>query len=248
MTGDASLLGGKTVLITGASKGVGAAIACAFAQEKATLVLVGRSQEGLQEVADRCWGVGAALVDLQPCDLHDPAAIDKLADAVLQKYGCIDVLVNVAGVYPDNVSLLEGDLGEWMNTVWVNLDVPMRMTRLFAPAMVKKGGGCIINMGSVAAQKGVPDEAAYSASKFGIRGWSYACYEALRAHNIKVCHIMASHIDTNMAHKQQGTRCDKVIPENMIQPEDVAEAALLPLRMTAVPAEITLNKMHSAIA
>lgn len=104
------MLKGNLCFITGGGRGIGEAVALAFAREGANLVLVSRSANELELVADKCLKAGAGEVNTRPVDLCDPAATDAVAVEVLEKYGRVDVLVNNAGmVDPQNMSALRGD-------------------------------------------------------------------------------------------------------------------------------------------
>ena len=137
---------------------------------------------------------------------------------------------------------LEGEPDEWEKLLKLNTLAPMRLTRRLAPRMVEKGEGAIVNIGSVAALEGMKGGGAYAVSKFGIRGWSLSTYEALRHQNIKVSLINPGFVNTPMVGGRPG-----LIYENMIQPEDVAEAVMLTLRTSSgcCPTEIHLRPTKS---
>lgn len=124
----------------------------------------------------------------------------------------------------------------------------MRLTRRLAPGMAARGGGWVLTVSSVAGRKGSADEAAYAASKWAIRGFSLGCYEALAQAGVKAVLLEPAHVATDMAAAQGGgSRYAEVKPELMIQPEDVAEAALLAFRLgpKACPSEIVVNRLQT---
>ncbi|KAL4440233.1 hypothetical protein ABPG75_003234 [Micractinium tetrahymenae] len=243
------MLAGQKALVTGASKGIGSAVAEALALEGAHVCLVARSEDALNETAACCQQAGAAGVSVHPCDLADGAAADRLAEDLLASHGCIDVLVNAAGAYPDSgkIDPLEGDPDAWEAAFGLNVLAPMRLTRRLAPAMADKGRGLVCFIGSVAGIKAPADEVAYAASKWSVKGFSLGCYEVLRSRGIKVSLIEPAHVATDMAMLQEGSRYEKVKPELMIQTEDVVQAVLLPLRLSlqATPAELILNRLQT---
>mmetsp|Transcript_17828 Transcript_17828/g.47052 ORF Transcript_17828/g.47052 Transcript_17828/m.47052 type:complete len:243 (-) Transcript_17828:34-762(-) len=239
------MLSGKTALVTGAGKGIGAAIALAYAKEGARLVLAARTKADLEAVAVECGKLAPGKeVNIFPVDLSTPAGVDSLASFVLEGGGC-DVLVNNAGRVSDG-NATQGDVDDWDRMMYLNVNGVMRLTRQLLPSMVEKKWGTLINMGSIAAIEGMSGtQAVYAASKHAIRGWTNSIYQDLRHHNIKVCLINPAFVNTplvaTMGHPN-------LLPERMIQPEDVAEVCLLPIRMTAgcVPSEVTLRLTLSA--
>ncbi|GMH36795.1 hypothetical protein BSKO_04668 [Bryopsis sp. KO-2023] len=237
------MLAGKCCVVTGASRGIGKTIATSFSKEKASLILVSRSKEKLEQVAKECKGHGAEKVETFSVDLADTAAVDSFTDTVLKSHGGVDVLVNNAGGFGSGGNTpKDGDPDDWDEMMKVNLLAPMRLTRRFSPSMVEKSDGAIINICSVAGVEPMTNMCAYAASKWGMRGWSLSCYENLRRDNIKVCCINPAMVRTEMTAKVGA------IPENMMDPEDVAEAALFVVRTSSkcCPQDITLRLTKSA--
>eukprot|EP00922_Rhytidocystis_sp_ex-Travisia-forbesii_P045619 GHVS01068065.1.p1 GENE.GHVS01068065.1~~GHVS01068065.1.p1 ORF type:complete len:250 (+),score=33.94 GHVS01068065.1:92-841(+) len=240
-------LAGKKILITGASRGVGRDIALLYARHKpAEMYLTARSLDKLHEVAAECQKEGATKVEVFQVDASKLDAVEALAMELLSakhaSYG-VDVLVNNAGVGVEG-SANSGDIAKWTEGVNVNLMTPMILTRLLSPKMQERQYGVIVNIGSVAAIEGMTNAGIYSATKFGLRGWSLHCYRKLRLDNIKVMVIHPGFIATDMV-KSPG-----LLAERMIQPADVAEAAMLPFRTTSgcCPEEITLRLTRSCSA
>ncbi|CAE7356768.1 yoxD [Symbiodinium sp. CCMP2592] len=199
----------------------------------------------LDEVATECSKVpGVGKVQTFPVDLSDREGVDSLASFVDSCGGC-DVLVNNAGrVSPGSAS--EGDVDDWDKMIYLNLNGVMRLTRRLIPNMAAKKWGALINLGSIAAIEGMSgSQAAYAATKHGLRGWNHSIYQGLRHDNIKVMLINPAFVNTPLV---TGMGNDKLLPERMIQPEDVAEVCLLPFRMSpgCVPSEVTLRLTLSA--
>ena len=230
-------LDGQTALITGASRGIGRAIALAFAERGCALALTARTEEALEPVAKACRQRGAPAVVSHAADLVQPTEVDRLARDVQGTGRDIDILVNNAGIgAPGNATT--GDPDDWERMLAINLHAPMRLSRHLAPAMVERERGAIINIGSVAAVEGMTNNGAYAAAKHGLRGWSLSSYRHLRGHGIKVTLINPGLVATDM--QQGNTRARE---ERMIRPDDVAAAALFAVTTSPMccPEEITLR-------
>ncbi|CAD7697508.1 unnamed protein product [Ostreobium quekettii] len=163
---------------------------------------------------------------------------------VVAAHGGVDVLVNNAAARARRGGgVLEGDPEEWDEMTAINLMAPMRLTRRLAPAMVARGGGLIINIASIASVDPLAYVSCYSATKFGLRGWSLCCHRSLREHGVKVVCVNPGVVRTGAVMSLPGFEA-----EHMMTPDDVAEACLLPLRTggQCVPEEITLRNLHDA--
>ena len=176
----------KTIIITGASEGIGAATARKFADAGANLMLVARTKRNLEavaeEISDRC------KVRIFAMDVSDPAACVDLFKKAEFEFGRIDVLVNNAGNHSrgtvENVS--PENLGRMID---VNLKAPVMLSRLAIPHLRQSGGGAIINVASIAGRTAVAGSATYSASKFGLRIFTFALAEELRGSGIRVAAV-----------------------------------------------------------
>jgi 3-oxoacyl-[acyl-carrier protein] reductase len=230
-------LTGRVVLVTGASRGIGRAIARALAREGATLELTARSEDDLQETARLCLEGGAAEARVHALDLTDGAAIDALCERLLAERDAVDVLVNNAGMGARGHAL-SGEPDEWERALALNVAAPMRLTRRLAPRMHEREWGVVVNVGSVAAIEGMTEAGAYAASKHALRGWSLSCYQKLRRAGIKVVLLNPAFVDTKMTEGVEGA--DR---RRMLRPDDVAEAAMLAVRTSPAccPEEITLR-------
>ncbi|KAL3155118.1 hypothetical protein ABBQ38_011176 [Trebouxia sp. C0009 RCD-2024] len=243
------LLKGKWALVTGASKGLGKAIAITYAKQGASIALAARSEDKLKDVAEACKKAGAPEVDVLPIDMMSSKSIDTLAATLLERHKCIDVLVNCAGIFPmSGQTPLEGDPDEWDENMQVNLLGPMRLTRRLTPAMAEKKEGYHINISSSAGKHPSPSQCAYSAAKWGMTGFSLSSAKALKEHGIRVVTIFPSMADTPLARKRMEK--EDLNPDNMIKPEDVCELVLLPFKVSAnaVPQEIVLDAMKNPSA
>jgi len=175
-------LTGMTALVTGASGGIGSAIAKALAGQGATLAVSGSNAEKLE--AFRA-GLGGAHVAV-PCDLSDAAAVDALVPQAVQALGGrLDILVNNAGVTRDNLAMRMKD-DEWDQVIRVNLEAAFRLVRAAAKPMMKQRFGRVVSITSVVGQTGNPGQANYAASKAGLVGMSKALAQELASRNITV--------------------------------------------------------------
>jgi len=178
-----------TVVVTGASQGIGRALAEAFAQEPdARLALAARSKDQLNEVAEACRAEGAdALV--VPTDVTDPATVEQLADTVADAWGPPDVLINNAGAFT-YAPLDELTLDGFREQIDVNLTGTFAVTQAFLPAMRARGAGHLFFMASVAALQAYPGNAGYCAAKHGVRGLARVIREETKDEGVRVTTII----------------------------------------------------------
>ena len=183
----------KTVIITGGSEGVGAAAARRFAAEGANLVLVARSRKNLEAVAEELRGQARVLI--VPMDVTDFDACQNLFKKAMFEFHAVHVLVNNAGYhsrgFAENIAI--EDLGRMID---VNLRAPIVLSRMAIPYIRESGGGAIVNVASLAGQVPVTGAAAYSASKFGLRAFTFALGAELAGSGIKLAAVSPGPIDT----------------------------------------------------
>ena len=161
---------GATVLVTGASSGIGAALAPMLAERGATVAIVARRPDRLAEVLERCQAHSPAS-RLYVADLGDTDAAEALALQAWDDMGGLDVLVHNAAI-PKRRAVQVLTVDEVRETMAVNFESPVRMTLAVLPRMLERDRGVIVNVGSFGGRVGIPGEAAYSASKFALAGWS----------------------------------------------------------------------------
>ncbi len=159
-----------TALVTGASSGIGAALAEALASGETDLVLAARRTDRLGEVADRCRAAGGEAT-IHPVDLADRSAALGLVDEAWDRLDGIDLVVNNAGM-PKRRSVLDLDQAEIDRVMAVNFVAPALISQAAARRMAARGRGTIVNVASLGGRLGIPDEAAYCASKFALCGWT----------------------------------------------------------------------------
>ncbi len=181
---------GPVVVVTGASQGIGAAIALAFAREaKARLVLVARHAAHLAAVAEEALAAGAMAADTLACDVTDSDAVSLLAETVRQRFRTVDVLINNAGWFtPDSLLAMEPE--HFDAIVRTNLSSAFYVTRAFANAMVERKRGDIFFMASVAGIRAFAQGGAYVAAKHGLLGLARAFREELKAAGVRVITVL----------------------------------------------------------
>ena len=156
----------KTVIITGASGGLGAATACWMGKDSAAVVLVARSKDGLDQVAHHVEQLGGSVLAI-PADVADPRACQNIVDTTLERYKKIDALVNNAGVISPLADIMHADIQQWRYALEVNLLGPFYLTRFALPSLVETQGR-IVNISSGASRTPIPSASAYCASKAGL--------------------------------------------------------------------------------
>lgn len=218
-------LTGKCALVTGATGGIGAAIARTLHHQGAVVAISGRNAAKLDELAAEL----KDRVHIVAADLSSVSAADELVKAAESAMGQIDILVNNAGLTRDNLSMRMKD-DEWQNVLDVNLTVPFKLAQAVQRGMMKRRWGRIINIASVVGVTGNPGQCNYVASKAGMIGWSKAMAAEIASRNITVNCIAPGFIATNMTEvltDDQKAKISATIPMGrMGSADDIAAAAL----------------------
>jgi NAD(P)-dependent dehydrogenase (short-subunit alcohol dehydrogenase family) len=229
------------VLITGASQGIGAAIAKVFAKEVrgVRLALVARSEKNLKTVARACAKLadgGPAAVDVFVCDVSEDASVAAMAAAVRARFGRVDVLINNAGVFA-GASFVATKVAEFDRIVAANLRSAFLVTQAFLPAMLKQKDGDIFFMSSIAGLEAYPNGAAYCAAKFGVTGLAKVLRAETKATGVRVCCVYPG---ATWSPSWSGSG---VAPERIMPAGDVARAFLDVYRLSrnSVVEEIVLR-------
>ena len=232
-------LQGKIALVTGAGRGIGKAVALSLAQSGCRVILAARTRAQLEEVhreiRDRG---GEALVVV--ADLTRDEDIQQLVESS-RSWGAVDILINNAG-WGKRAPVVKGNIDDWDRTFRVNLRAPMILAKQLLPKMIAKGEGAVINIGSVSGKTGEANGAAYSASKFGLIGFTQSLYEEVREHGIKVAVILPGYVDTPLIPPNRQLDRSK-----MIQADDIAQAVhyVLTSPATCCPVEITVRPQRT---
>ena len=215
---------GKVVVVTGASSGIGEAAARGFAAEGADVVLVARSAAPLEKVTGEITRSGGKAKAM-PTDVSNTSAALGLLARVADEHGGIDVLVNNAGVnYRGAVE--DRTAEELAQIIAVNLTAPILLSQAVVPHLRKRGGGAIVNVASLAGHVPLPHEAAYSASKWGLRGFSFSMAEELAGSNIRVSVVSPGPVDTGYIMANIDDVPDLVFSQPMSSAEEIADLVL----------------------
>jgi 3-oxoacyl-[acyl-carrier protein] reductase len=218
-------LSGRVALVTGASRGIGRAIALKLAKQGATVVAAARAQNAAKTVEEITAAGGKA--EIGSLDVSDAAAASAFVATAFEKHGRIDILVNNAGITKDQL-LLRMDRAEWDDVIATNLTAAFTLTQAVLKPMIRQRSGRIICISSVVGQAGNPGQANYAASKAGLIGFAKSIAQEVASRNITVNVVAPGLIETDMtrlvaenAKDQWQTR----IPlKRMGTPDDIASA------------------------
>ena len=233
-------LQGKVVLITGAGRGIGKAIARTFAKEKCNLMLTARTKSELEQTTNELNKEGIK-VEYQIADVSKKTDVEKLVDRTIRIFGQCDVLINNAGVgiFKPVYEMSDED---WHSVIDTNLTGVFYMTRSVLPYMREKKSGYIINISSLAGQNTFPGAAAYCASKFGLNGFSECLMQDVRHDNIKVSYISPGSVNTDFGRSKKEENSWKIDPEeigqlcvHLVKMSDVTLASKIEVRPTKPP-------------
>ena len=233
-----SPLDGARAVVTGASRGVGEAIARALTEAGATVALVARSKEALDKVASSL-GRRARVVQ---CDLTDAASVRDAVIAIPRQLdGAPNIVVNCAGVFPF-APMHELSEEQFTEAVSINLVAPFRFVRAFLPAMQAAGAGHIVSIGSVADRSAFSANGAYAATKFGARALHEVLRSETRGTGIRASLVSPGPTDTNLWDSlDPDARDDLPSRSNMLRADDVANAVLFALTQ---PAGVNIDELR----
>lgn len=215
-----SPLRGQVAVVTGAGRGIGAAIASQLAGLGVLTVLCGRNSASLEGTAAAITKSGGRAL-VAECDVTELRSVESVAARVQRDFGRADILVNNAGVGSFQAPLHQMPADAWEHVLNTNLRGAYYCIRSFAPMMIGARSGHIVNISSLAGKNALPNGAAYAASKWGLNGLSYSVAEELRGHNIRVSVICPGSVRTELS-PHEGKD-----PKKMLQPEDVAHVVAM---------------------
>lgn len=213
-------LQGKTALVTGASKGIGRAIAISLGSEGAAVVLTARSEDLLGQVADEVTAAGGEALVIAG-DVGDEQAICAMVRQVEQKYAGLDILVNNAGVVHAG-PLEKTETADWDRLMRINVRAPFIFCREALRLLKKAPRGYIVNISSVVGVKGYANQTLYTASKHALRGMSMALAEELRGENVRVHVVCPGGVATDLVRQ---VRPD-INQDDLMAPAEIAELVL----------------------
>lgn len=209
----------KVAVITGGNRGIGAAIARKLASLDASVIICGRRKDELDLVADQITSNGGKCQGVM-CDITKLKSVGELADTV-RSLGHIDILVNNAGLGAFDAPLHQLSPDRWDKVMNTNLRGVYYCIRAFAPMMIERRSGDIINISSIAGKNALPNGAVYAASKWGLNGLTYSIAEELRGYNIRATVVCPGSVDTDLS-PHEGKNKDR-----MLKPEDVAHVVAM---------------------
>ena len=213
-------LTGQVAVVTGAGRGIGAAIARKLAALGATAVLCGRTRATLDSTAQFIRDAGGKA-EVIPCDVTVLHQLEYASARLDSTFGRLDILVNNAGVGGFNDPLHNLLPEDWDRILNTNLRGVYFTIKAFAPLMIRAFSGHIINISSLAGKNALPNGAAYAASKWGLNGLTYSIAEELRPHNIRASLICPGSTETELSpHAGKD-------PAKMLQPDDIAHAVAM---------------------
>jgi len=221
----------RTALITGASRGIGLAIARKFAQQGCNLIITGRDEKSLHKVSRELLRLNIRVLAVG-CDIRDPHSVDTLFRSIRREFPRLDILVNNAGIAHPNLHIDKLPFPVWKDVFETNMDGMFLVTQ--AALALMKNGATIVNNLSIAATRVFAGSAAYNASKHAARGFTNTLREELRPRGIRVIGLEAGATDTEI----WKTLWPQAPRLKMMSPETVAEAVL---SAVLLPANATME-------
>jgi 3-oxoacyl-[acyl-carrier protein] reductase len=230
-------LQGKTAIVTGASRGIGYAVAEALAARGVKLAVCDRIESELRAAEKRLAGRTDVLAQL--ADVSDEHQVEAFVGAVRKRFGTPNILVNNAGISGSYDIVEDTTPEEFDEILATNLRGTFLMTRAVLAEMKKRRDGYIINIASIAGKEGGAEMSAYCASKFGVVGFTESLIEEARSHNVRACSICPECVATPM------TRDEPIPREEMLKPEDIAKTVLwlLDLSPVSVVKDVVLDRL-----
>lgn len=225
-------LNGKTAIVTGASSGIGKAIAYRLAKEGLNVVLAARGAEKLTDVEEEINGSGSGKAIAVPTDMADQSSVRELIRRATEAFGTVDVLVNNAGQMLAG-TVRSGKTDEWDSMIDVNIKGLLYATNAILPGMIGRGSGHILNIDSVSGHEVTKTSTVYSATKFAVRAISMGLEKELARTGVRVTNISPGMVDTPL----MGSRS---VDRKILDPENIAEAIVYALTQ---PPHVNVNEI-----
>ena len=236
------MLNGRIALVTGAGRGIGRAIALAFAEAGCHVAALARSIEEIKETARLARDKGRGAVAIR-CDVASPEEITRAHREAVEALGPIDILVNNAG-FLVITPILGTSLEDFEQTMAVNLRATFLFSQAVLPSMIERGHGTIINIASTSSKRWYVGQGAYCAAKHGVLGLTKVLAEEMRPHNIRVSAICPGGVNTRMVQEER----DDIVPDEWMDPEDIGRLAvfLATLPPKAAIDEVVIRRFASS--
>jgi NAD(P)-dependent dehydrogenase (short-subunit alcohol dehydrogenase family) len=225
---------GRTAVVTGASRGIGRAVALELARRGATLALIARDGERLQELAETCASLAvedAGAPTWFACDVTEAAQVAGAVGEIAERFnGRLDLLANVAGAPLRAASLEEQQDEDWHRSLELHLVAPARLQRLLFPALAE-AGGCVVNVGSIVAERAPLAGGPYAAAKAGLAALTRAAAVEWGRHGVRACLVEPGYVDTDFNRDLVASGADerllrRVPLRRVIRPEEVARVVV----------------------
>jgi len=217
-------LKGQTAIVTGASRGIGKAIAVMFANEGANVVVTARTEYAIDDLAGRIVQSGGSALAVT-ADLSIDSDLQRIADETLANYGRIDILVNNAGIIHPRINLVDFDFELWRNVVAVNLEAVALLTALCLPSMMQRNYGKVINISSIGGRKGSKGRSAYRATKAALINLTESVAAETKPYGIDVNCICPGGVDTE-GYREAFRMRGKIDDPSLMAPEEIAKLAV----------------------
>jgi NAD(P)-dependent dehydrogenase (short-subunit alcohol dehydrogenase family) len=218
-------LDGQVAIVTGGGSGIGEATAVALAREGVRVAVAGRRRQPLEEVVSAVTSAGGTAF-AAPVDVADPEAVPAVAQAVIERWGRVDLLVNNAGINVPQRELASMSVSDWNAVVQINLTGTFLMTQSVLPVMRRQQSGTIVNVSSIAGYRpSALSGPAYNAAKAGVNALTESVNLAERRHGIRACAICPGEVATPILDKRPQPPSAEA-RATMLQPEDLAATVL----------------------
>ncbi|OGK52848.1 hypothetical protein A2970_02245 [Candidatus Roizmanbacteria bacterium RIFCSPLOWO2_01_FULL_44_13] len=231
------ILKDKTAIITGASDGLGKQVALKLGESGVNLALMARRKEKLEEVKKQIKGVRVAIY---PCDIKESIQVKEAVKKIIADFKTIDILLNIAGIWQKRMPVEGIDEQVIGDVISINLTGLIYITRLIIPVLKKQPESAIINVSSKSGVMAQVGQSVYTASKYGVRGFTDVIREDLRGTSVKVAGVYQSGVKTEMFSKT-GEKFDEGVFEQFTDPKDLASAIVF---MLSQPPHIWLEEIR----